>query len=178
MSRLAKQPITIPNSVEVRIEGNTVHVKGPKGELAREFKTDIIGIEITDGTIVLTPKGQDTFSQALWGTYAAHLVNMMQGVTEEYSKKLIVEGVGYKWAVNGEKLDLSLGFSHPVVMEIPKGLTVTAEKNELTISGINKEEVGQFAAKVRAKKKPEPYKGKGIRYADETIIRKQGKKTV
>ena len=121
---------------------------------------------------------EDTvFSRALVGTYASHLINMITGVTEGFAKKLIVEGVGFRSEVKGNELHMSLGFSHPVVMEIPKGLTATAEKNIITVTGIDKESTNQFAAQIRAKKKPEPYKGKGIRYEGEIIRRKQGKKS-
>ena len=178
MSRIAKKPIEIPSGVEIKNEGLTFTVKGPKGTLARDFKTNIVEIEVKDNNITLTPKGTDVFSKSLWGTYAAHLRNMIHGVTEGYEKKLIVEGVGFKSEVKGKNLEMALGFSHPVIMEIPEGITMTAEKNNLTISGIDKEAVGQFASQVRAKKKPEPYKGKGIRYEDEIIRRKQGKRTV
>lgn len=176
MSRLAKKPVSIPEKTEVSYSGTTVTVKGPKGELSKEFTRPNITIEVSDTEITLAPKKEDQFTLALWGTYAAHIINMITGVNDGYEKKLIVEGVGFKWAVNGSTLEMSLGFSHPVNMEIPDGLTVVAEKNNLTISGIDKEKVGAFAADVRAKKKPEPYKGKGIRYADEIIRRKQGKK--
>lgn len=176
MSRLGKKPIALPEKVEVTIEGSVVRVKGPKGELVREFKTDVIAIEKTDEGIVLTPAANDTFSQALWGTYASHIDNMIVGVTEGYEKKLIVEGVGFRVGLSGKVLEMSLGFSHTVKIEIPEGLEVSVEKNTITITGIDKELVGSFAAQVRAKKKPEPYKGKGIRYDDEVIRRKQGKK--
>lgn len=178
MSRLAQKPILIPDGVEVRADGNVFYVKGLKGEIKREFKTNIIKIEIKDKEIYLSRNEETQLAQALVGTYYSHLTNMIQGVVEEYVKKLIVDGVGYKWEVKGNNLELSLGFSHPIVVEILNGLTVTAEKNNLTISGVDKEAVGQFAAKIRSLRTPEPYKGKGIRYEDEVIRRKQGKKTV
>ncbi len=178
MSRLAKQPIAIPSGVEVSIkEDGTITVKGAKGELSRSFKTDVISIEKKDDTLVLEKVKDTVFSRALVGTYASHLKNMIQGVTEGFVKKLIVEGVGFRSEVKGKELHMQLGFSHPVVMEIPEDLTVTAEKNVITVSGIDKDRTSQFAAQVRAKKKPEPYKGKGIRYEGEVIRRKQGKKS-
>lgn len=183
MSRLGKRAIEIPSGVTVTISdkpetgGVTVVVKGSKGELSRDF-TNTVKIEQTDEGIVTTPAANSLFAQALWGTYSSHLRNMIVGVTEGFEKKLVVEGTGFKSEVKGKQIVLSLGFSHPVEMGIPEGLTVTAEKNEITISGINKEVVGRFAANLRAKKKPEPYKGKGIRYIDEVIERKQGKKSV
>ncbi len=177
MSRLAKQPIAIPDGVEVSINGRILTVKGKKGELSREFKTEIISIEKKDNTIDVNLVEDSVFSRALLGTYASHIKNMIHGVTHGYEKKLIVEGVGFRSEVKGDELQMQLGFSHPVIMKIPSELTVSAEKNVISVSGINKELVGQFAAKIRSKKKPEPYKGKGIRYENEVIRRKQGKKT-
>lgn len=176
MSRIAKQPIAIPKGVEVKLDAGVLSVKGPKGSLTREVKPDVV-ILIDAENVVLKPKNDaDIFSRALWGTYASHVKNMIAGVTEGYAKKLILEGVGFKSEVKGKELVLALGFSHGVNVAIPEGLTVTAEKNVITISGTDKEMVGQFAAKVRAMKKPEPYKGKGFRYDGEVIRRKQGKK--
>lgn len=177
MSRLAKKPTIIPNGVEVSLNEQTLSVKGPKGTLTRNFDLGIIGIEINGNEITFTKKKETPFSKALWGTYASHVKNMLQGVTEPYVKKLILEGVGFKSDVKGDTIELALGFSHPVKVSIPEGLTVTAEKNNLTITGIDKELVGSFAADVRALKKPEPYKGKGFRYHDEIIRRKDGKKS-
>lgn len=176
MSRIGKQIITIPSGVEVNFSAGILTVKGPKGSLARELK-DEITTNINGNEITFTPKKEnDKKINALWGTYASHVKNMILGVTEGYSKKLILEGVGFKSEVSGGNLVLALGFSHPVKLSIPKGLTVTAEKNNITVSGIDKELVGSFAAFVRSNKKPEPYKGKGFRYDNEVIRRKQGKK--
>ena len=176
MSRIAKQPIPIPAGTEVTLAAGVLTVKGPKGTLTREVKPDVV-ILIEAGHVTLMPKDDTSiFSRALWGTYASHVKNMLAGVTTPYVKKLILEGVGFKSEVKGTDLNLALGFSHGVVVPVPTGLTVTAEKNVITITGIDKEMVGQFAAKVRAMKKPEPYKGKGFRYDTETIRRKQGKK--
>lgn len=176
MSRIAKQPIPIPAGTEVTLAAGVLTVKGPKGTLTREVKPDVI-ILVDGGYVTLKPKNDaDIFSRALWGTYASHVKNMLAGVTTPYMKKLILEGVGFKSEVKGTDLVLALGFSHGVTVPIPTGLTVTAEKNNITITGIDKEMVGQFAAKVRAMKKPEPYKGKGFRYDGEVIRRKQGKK--
>ena len=176
MSRIAKQPIPIPANTEVTLNDGVLTVKGPKGTLTRAMRPEVL-IRFEGDAIVLNPKDdQDIFSRALWGTYASHVKNMLAGVNVGYQKKLILEGVGFKSEVKGKDLNLALGFSHGVVVPIPEGLTVTAEKNIITISGINKEDVGQFAAKVRAMKKPEPYKGKGFRYDGEVIRRKQGKK--
>lgn len=178
MSRLANKPIAIPGNTEVSVDGTTVSVKGPKGSLSRVFRPEIIAIAAADNAVVLEKKIETPESKALWGTYASHIINMIDGVNAEFEKKLIVEGVGFKSEVQGTKIVLDLGFSHRVEMNIPEGLTVTAEKNEITIRGIDKELVGSFAAEIRAKKKPEPYKGKGIRYDGEVIRRKQGKKSV
>jgi large subunit ribosomal protein L6 len=176
MSRISKNPIAVPSGVTVSVSDHTVTVKGPKGELVRTFHPKI-AIAMEDGAIVLTKKGEDVFVRSLWGTVGAHIKNMMAGVVTPYEKKLVLEGVGFKSAVAGKNLDLALGFSHPVKIEIPEGLTVTADKNVISISGIDKELVGQFSAYVRSQKKPEPYKGKGFHYEDEVIRRKQGKKS-
>lgn len=176
MSRIAKQPINIPEKTEVTFVDGVFTVTGPKGTLTRALKSDVI-VKLDGGVIMLMPKDdKDIFSRDLWGTYASHIKNMIAGVNTPFVKKLILEGVGFKSEVKGAILNLALGFSHPVTVEIPAGLAVTAEKNVITITGIDKEAVGQFAAKVRALKKPEPYKGKGFRYDDEVIRRKQGKK--
>ncbi len=175
MSRLAKKPIAIRNGVTVTKNADTITVKGPKGELVRTFKP-IIEIVVDDKEIALTPKNNDSFTRSLWGTYASHLINMMEGVTQGYSKKLEISGVGFKVALVGDRLEFALGFSHPVVMEVPKNIQATVEKNTITVTGIDKEAVGLFAAQIRSKKKPEPYKGKGIKYSGEEVRRKQGKK--
>ena len=176
MSRIGKKEIAIPAGVQVAQAGMSVSVKGPKGELKREFLPDI-AITITPTTIMLAPKATNVFMRSLWGTYGSHLTNMIEGVTKGYEKKLLIEGTGYKWEVTGAKMKLALGFSHPVSVDIPAGLVVKAEKGELTITGIDKEVVGSFSAYVRSLKKPEPYKGKGIRYSTEVIERKQGKRS-
>lgn len=176
MSRIGKQTVIIPKGTEVKLSGINFSVVGPKGSLTRDFPGEIT-IHIDGDQVTFTPNREgDRTLNALWGTYASHVKNMVIGVNEGYSKKLILEGVGFKSDVQGQTLNLALGFSHPVKVEIPQGLTVTAEKNNITVSGIDKEMVGSFTASVRAMKKPEPYKGKGFRYHDETIRRKQGKK--
>jgi large subunit ribosomal protein L6 len=176
MSRIGKQTIIIPANTEVKVSGNTVSVKGPKGEISREFKTNLVSLNINGNEITLTPQNEENQTKALWGTYASHAKNMIKGVNDGYEKKLEVEGVGYKWEVTGDKVKFALGLSHPVFMDIPAGLKVVAEKNVLTVSGVDKDVVGEFSAKVRDLKKPEPYKGKGIHYMGEYIRRKQGKK--
>ena len=177
MSRLGKKGIAIRDNTEVKMDAGTFYVKGPKGSLQRDFRPEI-AITIEGKHISLAMVKKNKQAEALWGTYASHIKNMIDGVNDGFEKKLILEGVGFKSQVNGNKLILALGFSHPVEVEIPEDLTVKAEKNLLTISGIDKELIGSFSAKVRALKKPEPYKGKGFRYHDEVIRRKQGKKTV
>jgi len=177
MSRLGKKPISIPEGTQVTLEGDTVRVKGPKGELEKRFSSQDIVIEEKEGEIILVPKkGQE--KNPLWGTYSSLIRSMVSGVNELFEKKLILEGVGYRVELAGSKLKLIVGYSHPVELDVPEGLEVTVEKNEITVKGVNKELVGQFTAKVRATKKPEPYKGKGLRYHDEVIRRKEGKKSV
>lgn len=177
MSRIGKKGIVVPEKTETSFNNGVFSVKGPKGTLERNFKPEIaIKIEGKDISLSLTKENKQ--NRALWGTYASHIKNMVKGVNEGFEKKLILEGVGYKSQVNGNKLVLALGFSHPVEVLIPTGLEVKAEKNLLTFSGIDKELVGSFSAKIRSLKKPEPYKGKGFRYHDEIIRRKQGKKSV
>jgi large subunit ribosomal protein L6 len=176
MSRVGKQELVIPSGTEVKLVEGTLTVKGPKGTLVRSFR-DEVTIMIEGDKVTFKPGISGGFAYALWGTYASHVKNMIAGVNTPYVKKLILEGVGFKSEVKGSNLDLALGFSHPVSVPVPEGLTVTAEKNNITITGIDKEKVGQFAAMVRALKKPEPYKGKGFRYDGEVIRRKQGKKT-
>ena len=174
MSRLGKQPVTIPAGVTVTCDNGLLTVAGPKGTLTRAIKPDVnINIE---GTIVTLTPGTTTDAPALWGTYAAHLRNMIKGVTEGFTRILEIEGVGYRAEVKGNNIQLNVGFSHPVLLEIPAGISALVEKSVITLTGSDKDLLGQFAANVRKVKKPEPYKGKGIRYRGEFIIRKQGKK--
>lgn len=175
MSRLAKRPIAVPPATEITISGGEVRVKGPKGTLVRPANR-LINIEVGAEGVQVSTKSETIEARAALGTYASHVRNMLEGVTKGFSKKLLVEGVGYKWEVQGKTLKLALGFSHPVIVPIPEGLTAVVDKSGLTITGFDKEVVGQFAANIRALKKPEPYKGKGIRYEGEVIRRKQGKK--
>ncbi|OGI86410.1 50S ribosomal protein L6 [Candidatus Nomurabacteria bacterium RIFCSPLOWO2_01_FULL_39_17] len=177
MSRIGKQAIAIPKGITVTQSGNAITVSGPKGKNTKIFRDDI-SITIENSAIVLNIKRNDKFSKSLWGTYVSHIKNMIKGVETPYQKKLILEGVGFKSEVKGKEFNFALGFSHPVVVPIPDTITATAEKNVITISGVDKELVGSFTAAIRALKKPEPYKGKGMRYENEVIRRKQGKKTV
>lgn len=176
MSRIGKQELEIPTGVEVTQSNGVLTVKGPKGSLSKTFRDDIT-ITVADKKVTLNIKRNDKFSKSLWGTYASHIKNMIAGTQIPYQKKLILEGVGFKSEVKGKELHFALGFSHPVVVPIPEGITATAEKNNITIVGIDKELVGSFTAGIRALKKGEPYKGKGMRYEGEVIRRKQGKKT-
>ncbi|TSD02893.1 MAG: large subunit ribosomal protein L6 [Parcubacteria group bacterium Athens0714_16] len=177
MSRIGKQQIEIPEKTEVTIKDGTVVVKGPKGELSKNFRPNIL-IEIKDKKVILSPKDEAIETMSLWGTYASHIMNMINGVNTPFQKKLIIEGIGYKATLSGSTIVLNIGFSHPVNIKIPAGLNVLIEKNIITVSGIDKEAVGQFTAVIRSRKEPEPYKGKGIRYFDEIIKRKEGKKSV
>lgn len=176
MSRIGKQQLEIPANTEVSYSNGVLTVKGPLGTLTKSLP-EYVTITIENNVVSFAQKGDDPFARAIWGTYASHTKNMIEGVNKPYVKKLILDGVGFKSEVKGTDLHLALGFSHPVVVAIPTSITLTAEKNVLTFTGIDKELVGQFAASVRALKKPEPYKGKGFHYDDEVIRRKAGKKT-
>lgn len=177
MSRLGKLPVIIPSGVTVTLTDGTLTVQGPKATLSCPVRERDVAFNINDDTVTLTP--QDTNkAPALWGTYAAHLRNMIHGVTEGFERVLEIEGVGYRAEVKGDELILNVGYSHPVALTIPEGITAEVVKNEIKLAGPNKEALGQFAANVRKVRKPEPYKGKGIRYQGEFIIRKQGKKAV
>jgi large subunit ribosomal protein L6 len=177
MSRIGKKVITLPPNTEIKVLGSSLVVKGPLGELKRDLHP-LIEVVVDGNTASVKPKKENLETKALWGTYASHLKNMVDGVNQPFVKKLILEGIGYKSEVKGDKIVFALGFSHPVEVLIPTTLKVTAEKNAITVSGSNKEEVGSFAANLRTLKKPEPYKGKGMRYDTEVIRRKQGKKSV
>ena len=177
MSRIGKQPVVIPEGVTVDIaEGNVVHAKGPKGELTKTMHPDMI-LSMENGEItVATPENQEKAYGPLWGLTRSLVNNMVQGVHDGYSKTLILKGVGYRAPVNGNKLTLNVGYSHPVEMEAPQGITIEApEATKVVISGADKELVGDVAADIRAVRLPEPYKGKGIRYENEHIKLKAGK---
>lgn len=176
MSRIGNKLITIPEGVTVTVaEGNEVTVKGPKGTLTRKF-SDLMGIEVKDGTVKVTRPNEDKTTKQLHGTTRALIATMIQGCHEEYSKTLQIIGIGYRAALAGNKLTMSLGYSHPVEMTVPSNLKVNLpDANTIVVTGIDKQEVGEFAAQVRAKRKPEPYGGKGVRYKDEHVRRKEGK---
>jgi len=176
MSRIGKKPIEIPDDVEIKIEKRLVKIKGPKGEMSKEIPLDI-GIEIKDKEILLNPKRKTKKSGALWGLTRSLLYNDIQGVTEGFEKELELIGIGYRASVEKEKLlVLEVGFSHKIEIEVPEGIDVSVKKNIITISGIDKQKVGEIAAKIRKVRPPEPYKGKGIRYVGEKVRRKEGKK--
>lgn len=176
MSRLAKKPILIPAKTTVVVEGGLATVKGPLGELSRAIP-DVVSVVVAGSEITVGLKKEHRDHRAYPGTVVSHIKNMIAGVNKPFEKKMLIEGVGYKADAQGQKLTMALGFSHPIILEVPAGIKVVTEKGAMTISGISKEEVGQFCAKVRSYREPEPYKGKGIRYADEVIRRKQGKKS-
>ena len=176
MSRIGKKPIEIPDNVEIKIENRLVKIKGPKGEMSKEIPLDI-GIEIKDKEILLNPKRKTKKSGALWGLTRSLLYNDVKGVTEGFEKELELIGIGYRASVEKEKLlVLEVGFSHKVEIEVPEGIDVSVKKNIIAISGIDKQKVGEIAAKIRKVRPPEPYKGKGIRYVGEKVRRKEGKK--
>lgn len=175
MSRIGKLPVAIPQGVDVKLNGNVVTVKGPKGTLEREFNKDI-NVEVKDGSIVVTRPSDQKEHRALHGLTRALINNMVIGVHEGFKKTLEINGVGYRAQKQGKKVVLSLGYSHPVEIEEIDGITLDLPNaNTIVVNGIDKEKVGQFAAVIRTKREPEPYKGKGIKYADEVLLRKEGK---
>ncbi|MGB1177340.1 MAG: 50S ribosomal protein L6 [Candidatus Puniceispirillaceae bacterium] len=176
MSRVGSSAITIPADVTVSHEGGVMVVKGKNGELSTPLHSDV-ELSLADNVATLKPARDTRQAKALWGTMRANLNNMVVGVSAGFSRKLEINGVGYRAAMQGNKLVLSLGYSHPVEMDVPAGLKVNVENNtNIMITGADKQLLGQFAAEVRAKRPPEPFKGKGVKYADEYIVRKEGKK--
>jgi len=175
MSRIGNQPVALASGVEVKITEGGVHVKGPKGELS-QMLPPAIAVEVGDGEVRFARKDDRSQTRALHGLARALVANMVRGVTEGFTKELEIQGVGYRAEAKGQKLNLLLGFSHPVEMIVPDGLSASVENNtRIKIEGIDKQQVGQFAADVRSLRPPEPYKGKGVRYADEHVRRKVGK---
>lgn len=177
MSRIGKNTITIPANTTVAVTDGMLTVKGPLGELSKPVHS-MVAVAVENNEVKVTPVNNSKLSRSLWGTYASHVLNMITGVNEKYEKQIELHGVGYKVEMQGNAIKLNVGYSHPVVMDVPEGIEAKVEKNLITISGIDKEAVGQFAANVRAVKKPEPYKGKGLRYVGEYVRQKQGKKAV
>ena len=174
MSRIGKQPIGIPDKVEVKVDGSFVDVKGPKGQLSYTFRNEV-KVEKADKVLNVTPVDESATARSLWGLSRTILGNMVTGVTTGFVKSLEFNGVGYKAAVSGSTLTLNLGYSHAIDFPLPKGIEAKVNKNVIEFTGCDKELVGFVAAKVRSFREPEPYKGKGLKYTDETIIRKAGK---
>ena len=176
MSRVGKKAVPVPKGVTARVEGQKVSVKGAKGELSFTVPDDV-SVAFANDEIQVEPRSETKQAQALWGTSRAQISNIVTGVTQGFEKRLEITGVGYKAAVAGKNLQLSLGYSHDITFPIPEGITIVAPRpTEIAISGIDKREVGQIASEIRAMRPPEPYKGKGVKYAGEFIFRKEGKK--
>ena len=176
MSRVGKKPVVVPSGVTAAVEGQTVKVKGPKGQLQFVVHDDV-EVKFADGSVTVAPRYETKRARSLYGTARAQVANLVEGVTKGFEKKLEITGVGYRAAMQGKNLQLSLGFSHDVVYQTPEGVTISVPKpTEIVINGIDKQVVGQVAAEIREYRPPEPYKGKGVRYAGEKIVRKEGKK--
>ncbi|MDP3957618.1 MAG: 50S ribosomal protein L6 [bacterium] len=175
MSRIGKKPVSIPAGVEVKLSGSMIVVKGPKGSLQFSHRREV-RVAVEENAAVVTKVGETKKAQAIWGTTTKLIANMIAGVTLGFQKQLELNGVGFRMAVAGKKLNMALGFSHPVERSIPEGLEAKVENNILTISGMDKQKVGEFTAVVRKLKRVEPYKGKGFRYVGEVVRRKEGKK--
>ena len=177
MSRIGKKPVAMPSGVSAIVEGQTLTVKGPKGTLSMQLLDDLVKYEIGEGEIRVTPLTDAQRNRAAWGMQRTNVQNLVTGVTEGFSKVLEITGVGYRAQAQGRKLKLQLGYSHDVDLDVPEGVEVkTPDQTTILISGIDKQAVGQFAAEIRRWRKPEPYKGKGIKYRGEYIFRKEGKK--
>jgi large subunit ribosomal protein L6 len=174
LSRIGKLPIEIPSGVTITVDSGDVTVVGPKGTLT-QFVTPAVDVKIEDGTLTVHPKDESKEARSQHGLMRALINNMVTGVTKGFEKKLEVNGVGFRVATSNNELEMALGFSHPVKYKAPEGITIVNDKMLITVSGIDKQKVGQVAAEIRALKKPEPYKGKGIKYVDEVILRKAGK---
>jgi large subunit ribosomal protein L6 len=176
MSRIGKRPVTVPSGVTATVEGQTVKMKGPKGQLQFVAHGDV-EVKFENGTVKVAPRVETNRAQAMYGTARAQIANLVAGVTKGFEKKLEITGVGYRAALQGKNLQLALGYSHDVVYKIPDGITIAVPKpTEITITGSDSQRVGQVAAEIRGYRPPEPYKGKGVKYADEFIFRKEGKK--
>jgi len=176
MSRIGKKPVAVPSGITATVDGQTVSVKGPKGQLAFVVH-DLVAVEKTADGITVAPRDESKKARSLWGMSRTMVSNLIVGVSKGFERKLEITGVGYKAAVQGKNLNLSLGYSHDVLFPIPEGITVVCPKpTEIMISGIDRQKVGQVAAEIREYRQPEPYKGKGVRYSDEFIVRKEGKK--
>ena len=176
MSRIGKKPVPLPQGVTASVSGQTVTAKGPKGELNFVVNDEVL-VKFEDNQIAVEPRDQTKSARSKWGMSRTQIVNILQGVKDGFEKKLEINGVGYRAAMQGKNLQLALGFSHDVVYQTPQGITISVPKpTEITVSGIDKQQVGQVAAEIREYRGPEPYKGKGVKYAGEKIVRKEGKK--
>ncbi|MGB8518646.1 MAG: 50S ribosomal protein L6 [Candidatus Tumulicola sp.] len=176
MSRIGKMPVTVPSGVNVTLDAGNVLVKGPKGELRQAILTRVVDVRVEDGSVVIERKGEAKEHRSVHGLTRTLIANMVEGVSKGFRKSLEIQGVGYRAAKSGEKLNLSLGYSHPVVFEPPDGIALSVEgQNKIHVEGIDKQAVGQVAAEIRRLRPPEPYKGKGIRYAGEYVRKKLGK---
>ncbi|QKV18224.1 50S ribosomal protein L6 [Oricola thermophila] len=176
MSRIGKKPVAIPDGVTATVDGQTVTAKGPKGELKFVVNDEVL-VALEDGAVAVSPRDQSKDARSKWGMSRSMIANIMEGVKNGFERKLEINGVGYRAAMQGKNIQLSLGYSHEVVYEVPEGITAACPKpTEIVISGIDKQKLGQVAAEIRKFRPPEPYKGKGVKYAEETIIRKEGKK--
>lgn len=176
MSRIGKKPVSLPQGVTATVDGQTVTAKGPKGELKFVVNEEVL-VKLENGEISVEPRDQSKDARSKWGMSRTQIVNILQGVKEGFERRLEINGVGYRAAMQGKNLQLALGFSHDVVYEAPEGVTISVPKpTEIVVSGIDKQVVGQVAAEIRKHREPEPYKGKGVKYAGETIVRKEGKK--
>jgi len=176
MSRIGKTPVAIPDGVTTTVEGQKVTAKGPKGELSFVLNNHVL-VKMEEGSVVVGPRDDSKISRSMWGMSRTMVSNIVNGVKDGFEKKLEINGVGYRAAMQGKDLKLALGFSHEVVFTVPEGITIACPKpTEVVVSGIDKQKVGQAAAEIRSYRPPEPYKGKGVKYADEIIFRKEGKK--
>lgn len=176
MSRIGKKPVAVPQGVTASVDGQTVTAKGPKGELKFVVNEEVI-VKMGEDGVKVDPRDQTKDARSKWGMSRTSIVNIMTGVSDGFTRSLEINGVGYRAAMQGKNLQLSLGFSHEVVYEVPEGITVATPKpTEITVTGIDKQKVGQVCAEIRSYRKPEPYKGKGVKYAEEKIFRKEGKK--
>lgn len=176
MSRIGKKPVAVPEGVTATVEGQVVTAKGPKGELNYVVNDDVL-VKMEEGAVKVDPRSQSKDSRSKWGLSRTMITNIMTGVKDGFEKRLEINGVGYRAAMQGSNIQLSLGFSHEVIYKVPEGVSVAVPKpTEIVVTGIDKQQVGQVAAEIRKYRPPEPYKGKGVKYADETIFRKEGKK--
>ena len=176
MSRIGKKPVAVPSGVTANVSGQTVTAKGPKGELKFVVNEEVL-VKLDDGQVAVEPRDESKSARSKWGMSRTQIVNIMNGVKDGFEKRLEISGVGYRAAMQGKNLQLSLGFSHEVVYKTPDGITISVPKpTEIVVNGIDKQQVGQVAAEIREYREPEPYKGKGVKYAGEKIVRKEGKK--